>query len=69
MNLEILAIQNFPMVEPGDNLAELIEQSLGQNDVSLKDGDILCLAQKIVSKAENCYVDLNTVTPSEEAIC
>lgn len=68
MNLEILAIQNFPMVEPGDNLAELIEQSLGQNGLSLKDGDILCLAQKIVSKAENCYVDLNTIIPSEEAI-
>ena len=68
MNLEILAIQNFPMVEPGDNLADLIEQSLGQNGLSLKDGDILCLAQKIVSKAENCYVDLNTIIPSEEAI-
>ena len=68
MNLEILAIQNFPMVEPGDNLVELIEHSLGQNGLSLKDGDILCLAQKIVSKAENCYVDLNTIIPSEERL-
>ena len=68
MNLEILAIQNFPMVEPGDDLAELIEQSLGKNGLSLEDGDILCLAQKIVSKAENCYVDLNTVIPSDKAI-
>lgn len=68
MNLEILAIQNFPMVEPGDNLAELIEQSLGQNGLVIKDGDILCLAQKVVSKAENCYVDLNSIIPSEEAI-
>ena len=68
MNLEILAIQKFPMDEPGDDLAELIEQSLDQNGLSLKDGDILCLAQKIVSKAENCYVDLNTIIPSDEAI-
>ena len=50
MNLEILAIQNFPMVEPGDDLAELIEQSLDQNGLSLKDGDILCLAQKSSQK-------------------
>ena len=67
MNLEILAIQNFPMVEPGDDLAELIEQSLDQNGLSLK-METSCLAQKIVSKAENCYVDLNTIIPSDEAV-
>ncbi len=36
--------------------------------LSLEDGDILVLAQKIVSKAEGRLVNLTTITPSKEAI-
>jgi len=68
MNLEFIAIENFPMVNPGDDLAALIEAALAAQAITLMDGDVLCLAQKIVSKAENCYVDLRTVTPSSEAM-
>lgn len=68
MNLEFIAIENFPMVNPGDDLASMIEAALAAQSLTLTDGDVLCLAQKIVSKAENCYVDLRTVTPSEQAL-
>jgi len=37
-------------------------------DLQLADGDILVLAQKIVSKAENRLINLTTVTPSHEAL-
>ncbi|MGE6742966.1 coenzyme F420-0:L-glutamate ligase [Allorhizobium pseudoryzae] len=66
--LELLALKNFPLVQPGDDLARLILGGLKANGIALQDDDILVLAQKIVSKAEGRYVDLRTVTPSERAI-
>lgn len=65
--LQLIALRDFPLVKPGDNLAALINQSLQHNQQTLCDGDILVLAQKIVSKAENRYRQLNTITPSAEA--
>ncbi|WP_048646472.1 coenzyme F420-0:L-glutamate ligase [Nitratireductor soli] len=61
------ALHGIPLVEPGDDLAGLIGQALQDNGLTLVDGDILVLAQKIVSKAEGCYVNLDAVTPSARA--
>lgn len=61
------ALTAIPHVSPGDDLAGLIVESLGADGVDLADGDILVIAQKIVSKAEARYLDLATVTPSARA--
>ena len=66
--LTFLPIAGLPEVHPGDDLVRLLDETLGKSsDVSLRDGDVLVLAQKIVSKAENRYVDLDTVEPSAQA--
>ena len=67
-SITITALPGFPLVEPGDNLAQQIHQALIRAEFFLEDGDVLVLAQKIVSKAENRYGYLNTVKPSPEAI-
>jgi coenzyme F420-0:L-glutamate ligase/coenzyme F420-1:gamma-L-glutamate ligase len=64
----VIPIAGVPMVEPGDDLGQLIAQALAAAEVSLMDGDIVCLAQKIVSKAEGQLVALADVTPSAQAI-
>ncbi len=66
--MEMFALSNFPMVEPGDQLSELILASLRNNDLALRDGDVVVLAQKIVSKSENQYRNLNDVSASAAAI-
>lgn len=55
------------MIEPGDDLAAILAAAVRGDGVGLHDGDILVVAQKIVSKAEGRYVDLETVIPSEKA--
>ncbi|HQQ62923.1 MAG TPA: coenzyme F420-0:L-glutamate ligase [Pseudomonadales bacterium] len=65
--LQLFALKNFPLVQPGDDLAALVSQSLADNQLTLQDGDIVVLAQKVVSKAENRYRELNTITPSADA--
>jgi coenzyme F420-0:L-glutamate ligase/coenzyme F420-1:gamma-L-glutamate ligase len=66
--VELIAIPGMPLVQTGDNLADLIAQALRANDLGLLDGDVLVVTSKIVSKAEDRWVDLDTVIPSEEAL-
>lgn len=67
MTLSLSPLLYFPLVNPGDDLALLINESLKKSELELQDGDILILAQKIVSKTENRFVNLTTVTPSASA--
>ena len=66
--LELIPLGGFPLVEPGQNVAQLIAASLEQNGLMLIQGDVLIVAQKIISKAEDCYVRLADITPSPEAV-
>jgi coenzyme F420-0:L-glutamate ligase / coenzyme F420-1:gamma-L-glutamate ligase len=61
--LELLAVDGLPEVRPGDDLGELISAR-----ATFIQGDVIVVAQKIVSKAEGRLVDLKTVTASDEAI-
>ena len=66
--LSFLPVAGIPEVRPGDDLALLLEQALAaQPDLSLQAGDVLVVAQKIVSKAEDRYVALADVEPGAEA--
>jgi coenzyme F420-0:L-glutamate ligase/coenzyme F420-1:gamma-L-glutamate ligase len=49
---------------PGDDLAELIAHAVERMDLQLRDGDILSICQKVVSKAEGRLVNLNDIEPS-----
>ena len=55
------------MVAPGDDLAGLLLERIAAQDITLEAGDVLVVAQKIVSKAEGRQVRLADVTPSREA--
>ncbi len=65
--LSVAALAGIPLVRPGDNIADLIVGGLAASGLSLQRGDVVVIAQKIVSKAEGRLVDLRTVTPSERA--
>jgi coenzyme F420-0:L-glutamate ligase/coenzyme F420-1:gamma-L-glutamate ligase len=63
----VTPLSGLPLIKGGDDLSELIWKILDQNQVTLKDGDVVVLAQKIVSKAEDRLVDLDAVNPSHSA--
>jgi len=67
-HLEIFAVPGIPLVQPGDDLAGLILGGLAQAGNALEDGDVIVVAQKIVSKAEGRLVPLAAVEPSPEAV-
>ncbi len=65
--LRVWALAAVPSVESGDDLFDLVATSLLRNEVALADGDVLVIASKIVSRAEGCFVDLSTITPTATA--
>ncbi len=66
--LRLWALPGIPLVEPGDDLAGLVVSALERAALALQAGDVLVVAQKIISKAEGRYAHLNQVQPSAEAV-
>jgi coenzyme F420-0:L-glutamate ligase/coenzyme F420-1:gamma-L-glutamate ligase len=60
-------LPEIPLIRPGDDLGAVIMHALVQADVQLTSGDIIVIAQKIVSKAEGRLVNLSSLTPSPRA--
>jgi coenzyme F420-0:L-glutamate ligase/coenzyme F420-1:gamma-L-glutamate ligase len=66
-SLQLTALEGVPLVATGDDLAALIGASLRRTGIVPIDGDIVVVAQKVVSKAEGRFVNLADVTPGRRA--
>src|SRR5262249_14424795 len=62
------ALSGIKLIEPGDDLCAITVAALRANGLVPEAGDVLVVAQKIVSKAEGRYVDTARVQPSQRAI-
>lgn len=67
-SLSITALPGVPPVRPGDDLCGLVIKAVAAGGFLLEDGDVVVLAQKIVSKSEGRQVALAQVTPSPAAV-
>lgn len=66
--LRIRALSGLPPVRPGDDPGALLADALARAREPLRDGDVVVVAQKIVSKAEGRVVRLADVVPSPRAV-
>jgi coenzyme F420-0:L-glutamate ligase / coenzyme F420-1:gamma-L-glutamate ligase len=66
--LTLTALTGIKLVEPGDDLGAIAVAAFAANRIVPEPGDVLVVAQKIVSKAEGRYVDVTTVEPLERAV-
>jgi coenzyme F420-0:L-glutamate ligase/coenzyme F420-1:gamma-L-glutamate ligase len=68
MEINLIGLTHIPLVTEGDVLSELILKSAELEDINLENGDILVVAETLISKAEGNFVDLKSVNPSIDAI-
>ena len=61
-------LPEIPLIKAGDDLAAILLAALQRTGLALSDGDLVVLAQKIVSKAEGRLIPLATVSPSPRAV-
>jgi coenzyme F420-0:L-glutamate ligase/coenzyme F420-1:gamma-L-glutamate ligase len=67
LTLTLTPLPGIPLIRPGDDLADILLTALDAAHLALTDGDLLVLAQKIVSKAEGRLVNLADIIPSSAA--
>ena len=65
--IKLIGLKGIPLIKPGDNIPEIILTSLKKHNIELENGDILVIAQTIISKYSNRLVDLNNIKPSKMA--
>ncbi len=65
--LELIALADFPLVEPGDDIALCAIKVMDNAGLQLQSGDVVVVAQKVISKAEDRYRLLSSVQASAEA--
>lgn len=66
--IHVIGLETLPEITEGCDLAQLIVMAAEAEGTPLSKGDIIVVAQKIVSKAKGLIVNLNNVLPSEEAL-
>lgn len=66
-SIALYVIENIPFVKAGDDLGSIIVNCIQDQNLSILNGDVFVIAQKIVSRAENRIVPLSNVMPSQEA--
>ncbi|MEM3162186.1 MAG: coenzyme F420-0:L-glutamate ligase [Candidatus Bathyarchaeia archaeon] len=62
--IQIIGVKGLPLINPGDNLAQLICEAAEKQGTPIQDGDVLVITHVAVSKAEGHIVNLNEVKPS-----
>jgi len=65
--ISLIPIKGIPEIKPNDDLAATIQRAATESGLKIEEGDILVVAQKIISKVENRIVDLDNVKPSPYA--
>jgi coenzyme F420-0:L-glutamate ligase / coenzyme F420-1:gamma-L-glutamate ligase len=67
VQLVLTALDGIPTIRPGDDLGKIILESAASTGLDLRDGDILVITQKIVSKSEGRFARLRQIEPSARA--
>jgi coenzyme F420-0:L-glutamate ligase/coenzyme F420-1:gamma-L-glutamate ligase len=66
-SVEIIAVENLPLIKRGDDLAELIWKAAEKQNTPIQEKDVIVITHVAVSKAEGNVVNLDEVLPSERA--
>lgn len=68
MEIKIIGIENIPIVEEGDDIADLILNAMNNENIAIKNQDVFIVAETIISKAEGNKIDLKSIKPSLKAM-
>ena len=67
-SINLIALESIPLIQPGQNVSKEIINAITSESISVDDGDVIAIAQKIISKSENRYLDISELEPSEDAM-
>ena len=68
MTIELIGLECIPIVDSDSDISKIIKDAIVEQGYEIKHGDIILIAETLISKAENNYIKLDDLSPSKEAI-
>ena len=68
MTIELIGLENIPIVDDSDDISAIIKDAINTQGCSIKHGDIILIAETLISKSEGNFIKLDDLTPSEDAL-
>lgn len=68
MSIELIGLENIPIVDKSSNISEIIKDAIIKQGCILQHGDIILIAETLISKAEDNFIVFDDLTPSDKAI-
>lgn len=68
MTIELIGLEYVPIVDDHDNISRIVKVAIDKQGCMLKHGDIILIAETLISKAEGNFIYLDELVPSEEAL-
>ncbi len=68
MTIELIGLDNIPIVDDNDDISKIIRDAVDKQGCLIKHGDIILIAETLISKAEGNFIKLDELVPSDEAL-
>lgn len=68
MTIELIGLENIPIVDDSDDISVIIKDAINKQGCMLEHGDIILIAETLISKAEGNFIKLDDLQPSDEAL-
>ena len=68
MTIELIGLENIPIVDDSDDISKIVKDAIDKQGCLIKHGDIILIAETLISKAEGNFIKLDELIPSEEAL-
>lgn len=68
MEIKLIGLEGIPLVKSGDDISKIIKEAILNSDYDLCDGDIILIAETLISKAEGNIINLEDIVPSDKAV-
>ena len=68
MTIELIGLEHIPIVDDSDDISKIIRDAIDKQGCQLKHGDIILIAETLISKAEGNFIKLDALEPSDEAL-
>jgi coenzyme F420-0:L-glutamate ligase/coenzyme F420-1:gamma-L-glutamate ligase len=68
MSIELFGLEDIPIIDGDSDISQIIKQAIEKQGCGLNHGDVVLVAETLISKAEENFIKLDDLTPSEFAI-
>ena len=68
MTIELIGLENIPIVDSTSNISQIIKDAIVEQGCSIHHGDIILIAETLISKSEGTFINIEELNPSKEAI-